>query len=62
MGWHRWVGDMGKVIGIDKFGASAPGDLVMEEYGFTVANVIDSALDLLQSVHLDELNRNNGKK
>jgi len=62
MGWHRWVGDRGKVIGIDKFGASAPGDLVMEEYGFTVANVIDSALDLLQSVHLDELNRNNGKK
>ena len=46
----------------DKFGASAPGDLVMEEYGFTVANVIDTALDLLKSVHLDELNRNNGKK
>jgi len=62
MGWHRWVGDMGKIIGIDKFGASAPGDLVMEEYGFTVANVIDTALDLLKSVHLDELNRNNGKK
>ncbi|MDF1520046.1 MAG: transketolase [Brevefilum sp.] len=62
MGWHRWVGDRGKVIGIDKFGASAPGDLVMENYGFTVANVIDKAFDLLQSVHLDELNRNNGKK
>jgi transketolase len=62
MGWRRWVGDMGKIIGIDKFGASAPGDLVMEEYGFTVANVIDTALDLLKSVHLDELNRNNGKK
>lgn len=50
------------IIGIDKFGASAPGDRVMEEYGFTVANVIDKALDLLKTVHLDELNRNNGKK
>ncbi len=62
MGWHRWVGDMGRVIGIDKFGASAPGDIVMEKYGFTVANVIETAFDLLKSVHLDELNRNNGKK
>jgi transketolase len=62
MGWHRWVGDMGKIIAIDKFGVSAPGDLVMEEYGFTVANVIDTAVDLLKSVHLDALNRNNGNK
>ncbi len=47
-GWQRWVGDKGAVIGIDKFGASAPGDLVMEKYGFTVANVIEKALDLLK--------------
>ena len=47
-GWQRWVGDKGAVIGIDKFGASAPGDLVMDEYGFTVANVIEKALALLK--------------
>jgi transketolase len=47
-GWQRWVGDKGAVIGIDKFGGSAPGDLVMDEYGFTVANVIEKALTLLK--------------
>ncbi|MDY6845871.1 MAG: transketolase C-terminal domain-containing protein [Chloroflexota bacterium] len=62
MGWDRWVGDMGRIIGIDKFGASAPGNRVMHEYGFTVSNVISQALDLLKSVHLDEFNQNNGKK
>ncbi|MCB2202532.1 transketolase [bacterium] len=45
-GWSRWVGDNGKIIGIDKFGASAPGDTVMEEYGFTVAHVVEEALAL----------------
>jgi transketolase len=49
LGWERWVGDQGKVIGIDKFGASAPGGVVMREYGLTVANVIDQALALLRS-------------
>jgi transketolase len=39
MGWDRYVGDQGSVIGIETFGASAPGDLVMKEYGFTVENV-----------------------
>lgn len=40
MGWHRYVGDDGAVIGIDRFGASAPGGLVMSEYGFNVDNVV----------------------
>jgi len=35
LGWHKYVGIEGKVIGIDSFGASAPGDLVVEKYGFT---------------------------
>ncbi|MFC3038840.1 transketolase [Virgibacillus xinjiangensis] len=39
-GWERYVGDEGKVLGIDRFGASANGEKVMEEYGFTVENVI----------------------
>jgi transketolase len=47
-GWKKWIGDRGKAIGIDKFGASAPGDLVMEEYGFSVSNVIDQALLMMR--------------
>ncbi|WP_044642257.1 transketolase [Risungbinella massiliensis] len=39
-GWYRYVGTKGEVIGIDRFGASAPGDLVMKEYGFHVENVV----------------------
>ncbi len=39
-GWARYVGDEGAVIGIDRFGASANGDKVIEEYGFTVENVV----------------------
>lgn len=40
LGWERYVGDQGAVIGIDQFGVSAPGDKIIEEYGFTVENVI----------------------
>ncbi|MGH6611431.1 MAG: transketolase-like TK C-terminal-containing protein, partial [Burkholderiaceae bacterium] len=38
-GWHRYVGDRGDVISVERFGASAPGKKVLEEYGFTVDNV-----------------------
>ncbi|MBB6444168.1 transketolase [Bacillus benzoevorans] len=38
-GWHRYAGDEGDVLAIDQFGASAPGEKVIEEYGFTVENV-----------------------
>lgn len=47
MGWHEWVGDQGIIIGIDKFGASAPGPKVMEEYGFSIDNVVAKIRDLL---------------
>ncbi|TDK64714.1 transketolase [Bacillus salipaludis] len=40
LGWHKYVGDEGDVLAIDKFGASAPGEKIMEEYGFTVNNVV----------------------
>ncbi|MER2037572.1 MAG: transketolase [Solibacillus sp.] len=40
LGWHKYVGFDGDVLAIDKFGASAPGELVMEKYGFTVENVV----------------------
>jgi transketolase len=42
-GWHRYVGD---VVGVDRFGASAPGNVVMEKLGFTVDNVVARALAL----------------
>jgi transketolase len=37
--WWKWVGDAGDVLGIDRFGASAPGAKVLEELGFTVENI-----------------------
>ena len=40
LGWHKYVGDEGAVIAIDTFGASAPGDTVMQEFGFTEENVV----------------------
>ena len=46
MGWHRYVGDGGDVIGIERFGASAPGNVVMEKLGFTVNNVVEKAVAL----------------
>jgi transketolase len=47
-GWHRYVGDLGDVLGLDHFGASAPGPVLMREYGFTVENVCKRALALLE--------------
>jgi transketolase len=47
MGWHRYVGDGGDVIGIERFGASAPGSVVMEKLGFTVDHVVERATALL---------------
>lgn len=40
LGWERYVGLDGKVIAVDTFGASAPGNIVIEKYGFTVENVV----------------------
>ena len=39
-GWHKYVGFDGVVLGIDRFGASAPANQVIEAYGFTVENVV----------------------
>jgi len=47
-GWHRYVGDHGDVLGVDRFGASAPGDVVMREYGFTVDNVCKRAIGTMR--------------
>lgn len=50
-GWHRYIGDRGDVIGVDRFGASAPGPIVMRDYGFSVENVCQRALGLLERNH-----------
>jgi transketolase len=46
-GWHYYVGDGGDIIGIERFGASAPGNVVMEKLGFTVDHVVERARALL---------------
>jgi transketolase len=47
IGWDRYAGLDGVIIGIDRFGASAPGDEVMRRYGFTIERVAAAALRLL---------------
>lgn len=48
IGWHKYVGDEGDVLGIAKFGASAPAEVLMREYGFTVDHVVERAKSLLK--------------
>jgi transketolase len=48
MGWERYVENPEAIIGINRFGASAPGDTVMEKFGFTVENVVTKALEILK--------------
>jgi transketolase len=48
MGWERYVGIDGAIVGMHGFGASAPGGELMEHFGFTSANVIEQARQLLQ--------------
>ncbi len=47
MGWERYAGSSGVVIGINEFGASAPGNIVMEKFGFTSENIVQKAIELL---------------
>jgi transketolase len=49
-GWWRYVGDAGDVLGVDRFGASAPGDTNLREYGFSVDHVCERALKLLRQL------------
>jgi transketolase len=47
-GWHRHVGDGGDIIAVERFGASAPGNVVMEKFGFTVDHVTERAAALVK--------------
>jgi transketolase len=48
MSWYRWVGDQGVVLGLDRFGASAPYERIYEELGLTVDRIVDAAQRLLR--------------
>jgi transketolase len=47
-GWHRYIGDAGGVLSVERFGASAPGEVVLREYGFNVDEVCRRARTLLR--------------
>ena len=46
-GWHKYVGLDGEVIALDHFGASAPAGTLFKEFGFTVENVVETALKVV---------------
>jgi transketolase len=46
-GWERYIGTNGVMIGVDRFGASAPGEKVLEKFGYTVENIITIAKEIL---------------
>jgi transketolase len=48
MGWWKYIGREGVAIGIDRFGASAPGPIALEKLGISVANVVDHAKKLVK--------------
>ncbi len=45
--WHRWVGDQGRIIGIDHYGQSAPGGQVYAHFGFTADNIVGTVQEVL---------------
>lgn len=47
MGWHKYVGDKGDTLCVDKFGASAPAEDVFRDYGFTVENTVKKVMVLV---------------
>jgi transketolase len=48
MGWERWVGEKGEILGINRFGASAPAEVVFRELGFTIGNIVERGLRLVR--------------
>lgn len=51
LGWCKYVGDSGGIIGVDRFGASAPGKVALEKLGFNVDNVVTHVISILSSHH-----------
>jgi len=50
LGWREWVGDLGIIMAVDRYGASAPAGQIYEEFGLTVENVIKKSEELLRKV------------
>jgi transketolase len=50
MGWEKYVGDNGRIIGMNSFGASAPVDVIFKHFGFTVGNIVTIAKEMLSSL------------
>jgi transketolase len=50
LGWKQWVGDLGDSVSLDRFGSSAPGNIVLERLGYNVDNVVGRAQALLSRV------------
>ncbi len=48
LGWWKYVGRHGDVLGLDRFGASAPGPIAMEKLGFSVGNVVERSRKLIE--------------
>jgi transketolase len=48
MGWHRFIGDRGIAIGLDRFGASGPGGVLVKQFGFTADNIVRAATSLVK--------------
>lgn len=48
MGWYKYVGSDGAVMGIERFGASAPGGTVLKEFGFTSDNIVEKAVEMMK--------------
>jgi transketolase len=48
LGWHRWVGDYGIALGLDRFGASGPGSVLLKQFGLTADNMVRAATSLLK--------------
>lgn len=56
-GWERYIGAHGDMLGVERFGTSAPAAVVLREYGFTVDNVCARAKALLANFTASENNR-----
>ena len=48
-GWHKYVGDLGKIMSIERFGASAPAGVLAEKFGFTVEAVVAISKQMTES-------------
>jgi transketolase len=48
LGWHRWIGSQGVAIGLDRFGASGPGSVLVKQFGFTADNIVRAVASLVK--------------